>query len=67
MHAHFSAKITCSHLGLAYISKFLVDLLPAWKKKPAVNIKEIPWNARIKFSIFCEISYFLSIFVIMMI
>ena len=36
-------------------------------KKPAVNIKEIPRNARIKFSFFCEISYFLSIFVIMMI
>ena len=36
-------------------------------KKPAVNIKEIPRNARIKFSFFCEISYFLSIFVIMVI
>ena len=36
-------------------------------KKPAVNIKEIPRNARIKFSFFCKISYFLSIFVIVMI
>ena len=37
--------------GVAYTSKFLVGLLPAWKK-PAVNIKEIPRNARIKFSFF---------------
>ena len=36
-------------------------------KKPEVNIKEILRNAGIKFSFFCEISYFLSIFVIMMI
>ena len=65
MHAHFPAKITCSHPGLAYTSKFLIDLLrSAWKT--AVNIKEMMEMSELNFPYFCEISYFLSIFVIMM-
>ena len=66
MHAHFPAKIMCTHLGLAYTSKFLIALRrSAWKT--VVNIKKIKEMSELNFPYFCEISYFLSIFVIMMI
>ena len=52
MHAHFSAKIMCSHQGLASLHFEIPRRLAPGLKKPAVNIKEIPRNARIKFSFF---------------
>ena len=45
MHAHFPAKITCSHLALAYTSKFHIGL------KNGGKYQRDEGNVRIKFSL----------------
>ena len=61
----------CAFLRKDYVltpgTSLYLEIPRRLEKKTAVNIKEITRNAIIKFFFFCEIPYFLSNFVIMMI